>query len=125
MKRLRPLILVSAFCFLLLTGCASLRNASYQTLYGVGHATQTALDAYLDLVVTQKISDRDLPKVAAAWGQFQTTYHLALVLAQLNPQAPVTGDVVAAQATVLQTIQRSLETAPLHERNRPHGTRRL
>lgn len=103
--------IVALFGFILcslwmLEGCGTTgQRNTFNTLYSVGHATDSAVSAYFDGVVHRQFKTNGVPKVAAMYGVFQAEFRLALVAANFNSNAPPTAAIIVDAATIFQTIQ--------------------
>jgi hypothetical protein len=87
------------------TGCTMTQNRiTYQTLYGIGKATDNAYMAYNDMVVAGKIAPASLEKVGKAWTTYRLAYNAAVSVAQLNLNAPAPTNVIEASNAVFATI---------------------
>lgn len=85
-----------------IVGCAS--APAYKSLYAVGHATDTAVKVYFDLVVRGQVKTNDVPKVARAYQEYQVIYNTALSVAQFNPNVAPDTNVTAHAAAVIATV---------------------
>lgn len=65
------------------TGCTtSQQTVTYTTLASIGTAVDNAEKAYLDLVVTGKISSATLAQESKIYNDFQAAYRVAVAAAQ-------------------------------------------
>ena len=94
--------LIIAFFLTLLIGCAG--NATYKTLYSVGHAVDGSVKGYLDLVVAHKVPTNDVPKVMKFYGKYQAVYRQAVDYAQLNLKSPPDTNLIASASEMLAVV---------------------
>lgn len=93
-----------------LPGCALFRQTPSQqkvvvnTLFSIHETVDKSFDAYLDLVISGQLATNALPKVGAAYNNFQQAFRLAVVLVagQTNTLAPQS--VADAAATFALTV---------------------
>lgn len=86
-------------------GCTTTQNQiTYQTLYGIGKATDNAYMAFNDLVVAGKIPAASLKKVGDVWAKYRVSYDTAVNAAKLNLNMPAQQDVIDLSNSVIATI---------------------
>jgi hypothetical protein len=91
---------------LLVGGCKANKTA-YDSLYTVGHVTDSSYSSYLSLVVAGKAPTNGVPVVSKAYVDFQTAFQAALAIAQFNTNAVATPSLMEASAKVINEINRS------------------
>lgn len=85
----------------LLLGCAS---PAYKSLTAVGHAVDTSVNVYFDLVVKGVVRTNDVPKVSQAYNTFQTVFSNAVLMVRLNSKAPPDTNVIAKAGEMLGIV---------------------
>lgn len=86
--------------------CAGGRG-TYTTLAASEQAVKSSYDGYLDSVIKGQTSTNDLPIIAKSFDAFQASFRVAVDRASGDTNAPVTGDLSAAAATLLDAIRQS------------------
>lgn len=88
------------------TGCksTSAQTTTYNTLATVGHTANSAYAAYLDLVIKGSVGTNEVPTISKAYKDFQSTYAVAIAIAQFNPTNAAPQNVVDAANTVVALI---------------------
>lgn len=79
------------------------QRITYNTLYSVGSAVNSAYAAYNDAVVQGKAIFS--PNVAKAYNDFQAAFAVAVQAAQLNPQAIAPQNIVDLSNAVFAAIK--------------------
>lgn len=113
MKSLRIIlamtVVLAMAALVALTGCStSQQTVSYQTLSGLETATSAAYSAYIDLVVSGKVTTNDVPTVSHAFNDFQAAMVLATIAVQNNTNLTAPTNLVteaAAVVTLINTIE--------------------
>ena len=101
---MKYLTITCALAALLLCGCAGSKQSTYKTLATVGYATDTAVSTYFSGVVRGLIPTNGVPQVSLAYDTFQAVFHLAVVNAYNNTNAPAPLNVVVESQNVINTI---------------------
>lgn len=86
-------------------GCAT--SPAYKSLFAVGHAVDTSVTVYFDLVVKGVVPTNDVPKVARAYNAFQLVYSNAVVLMKFNSKAPPDTNIIARAGEMLSIVARA------------------
>jgi hypothetical protein len=100
MKTIAALFIALA---LLVGGCKGNKTA-YDSLYTVGHLTDSSYSSYLSLVVTGKAPTNGVPAVSKAYMDFQIAFQAALAVAQFNTNAMATPSLLGASSMVINEI---------------------
>jgi len=104
----RNLVATIGLCVALMgtamTCAPSAQKVVYNTLASVQVATSGAYSAYLDLVVTGKLSTNSVPLVSKDYTVYQQVWQVAVTTAALGVQAPATQPVTDAAAKVVADI---------------------
>lgn len=99
------LFLAFVIFVLSILGCQT--RGTYTTLASTEQAVVMAYDGYVDSVIRKETRTNDLPIVARSFDTFQASMRIAVERASGNTNAPVTGDLGAAAANLIQTINNS------------------
>jgi hypothetical protein len=90
---------------LAITGCTTTQQqTTYNTLYTVEHATVTAYDGYVGLVVGGTLPTNGVPRVSKAFNTFQASFLVALDAAQYNTNALAPSSLVVESQDVINLI---------------------
>jgi hypothetical protein len=82
-----------------LVGCFT--APAYKTLYAVGHATDSAIKVYFDLVVSGHARTNDVPRISKLYDEFQAYYRIAERAAEFSPTAKADTNILARSATLI------------------------
>lgn len=85
-----------------LAGCAT--RGTYNTLAATEQAVRLSYDGYIDSVIHGQTRTNDLPIVAKSFDAFQASFAVAVDKASGDTNAPVTGDLSAAAASLIKAI---------------------
>ena len=110
MKNLFLAVLLSIS--LLVPACAwfhqpTVQQQAVKTLYSVHKTVDAALDAYLDLVIAGKLPTNSVPRVTAAYGEFQTAYNANLVFVSMNTNSAAPTLVLDSAAKTIEVIKKA------------------
>lgn len=103
MKKLYTSLLLAASISLI--GCAGGTNrTTYTTLGATEKAVVLSYDGYLDSVFKGTSRTNELPTIAKSFDAFQSSFKVAVSAASGNTNAPVTAEISAAAASILQAV---------------------
>ncbi len=98
------LILVTPLAPVAFTGCTTTQTrVTYNSLFSVGTAVNSAYAAYNDQVVAGKATFS--PNVAKAYNDFQSVFNVAVTAASTNPNAIAPQNVVDSANAVYAAIK--------------------
>jgi hypothetical protein len=107
-KSLTIIAALVAVCFLgsvIITGCtAPQQQVTFNTLYTVEHATVSAYDGYIELVIAGTVPTNGVPVVSKAFNAFQQSFLIALDVAQFNTNAIAPPSLVMESQNVINII---------------------
>jgi hypothetical protein len=87
------------------TGCkTSQQQVVFNSLYTVEHATVTAYDGYVGLVVSGQLPTNDVPRVSKAFNTYQASFIVALDAAQFNTNALAPANLIIESQDVINLI---------------------
>lgn len=83
-------------------GCAT--RGTYTTLASTEQAVKLSYDGYVDSVIRGESRTNELPTIAKSFDAFQASFQVAVDKASGDTNAPITGDLSAAAASILRAI---------------------
>jgi len=82
--------------------CAT--RGTYTTLAATEQAVRLSYDGYIDSVIQGQTRTNDLPTVAKSFEAFQASFRVAVDKASGDTNAPITGDLSAAAASLIKAL---------------------
>lgn len=102
-----PLVFVVTFTLTIICGCGIFNQGSraqYNTLASIGFTVDSAVTAYYDGVARGIIATNNVPKVSAAYNEFQSAYEQALHGAEYGTNSPAPQNLINQEQTVLNAV---------------------
>jgi hypothetical protein len=113
MKLIRSIAIVAAISIatfiislpVVMTGCkTSQQQVVFNSLYTVEHATVTAYDGYVGLVLSGQLPTNDVPRVSKAFNVYQASFIVALDAAQFNTNSLAPASLIIESQDVINLI---------------------
>lgn len=107
MKRFAPFFAAFLLLFLLTSGMTCTpgqQRTTYTTIYSLEDGTANAYQAYMTLVLQNKIPTNAVPKISDDFRVFQVAAQTAIELARGNTNAAPTGDMAAKSVALIGEI---------------------
>jgi len=97
-------------CIAVVVGCSTTQQTvTEKTIFGLEVTTSAAYDAYSLAVIKGAVPTNDLPKISAAFNDFQQAVQVAVVISQNNSNALAPANLATESAAVISLIQ-TIET---------------
>jgi len=102
-KRIFLILAVASLC-LGSTCNQSQQRITFNTISSMESGVDSAYKAYLDLVVTGKVSTNAVPSISQKYDLFQTAVRTSITVSTLSSNSPPSGALTAQAADILTSI---------------------